>query len=155
MEGGYWDRGRVLDHSTPRSIAAIYLDIVDGVNPDLAIIDFSIGIEGDGPNRGHGGRTVDMRERLGSWLLIASTDIMAADATAARIMSHDIGAITQLGLGYELGLGEIRQDRIEVVGERLADLQVEWAPAVLKNRLGLCPFSAPHFAARRTAHRWT
>jgi uncharacterized protein (DUF362 family) len=155
MEGGYWDRGRVLDHSTPRSIAAIYLDIVDGVNPDLAIIDFSIGIEGDGPNRGHGGRTVDMRERLGSWLLIASTDIMAADATAARIMSHDIGAITQLGLGYELGLGEIRQDRIEVAGERLADLQVEWAPAVLKNRLGLCPFSAPHFAARRTAHRWT
>ena len=39
MEAGYWDRGRVLDHSSARSIAEIYLDIVDGVKPDLAIID--------------------------------------------------------------------------------------------------------------------
>ena len=38
-----------------------------------------------------------MKHRLGSWAIIASTDIMAADATAARIMSHDAKKVKQLG----------------------------------------------------------
>jgi uncharacterized protein (DUF362 family) len=143
--GGYWDRGGTFDHSTPTAIAAIYLDIVDGVKPDLAIVDFSIGIEADGPGLGHGGRTVDLRDRLGSWLILASTDAMAADATAARVMSHDVNRMVQLGMGYNLGLGEIREERIEVVGARLDELQVEWTPATLKPR-GMCPYSAAKFA---------
>ena len=128
------DRGVVLDHSSPRAIAAIYLDIVRGVQPDLAIIDFSIGIEGDGPNLSHGGRTVDLRDRLGSWLLLASTDLVAADATAARIMSHDPARISQLVMGYERGMGEIREDYIELLGERLDDLRVPWSRARLQNQ---------------------
>ena len=151
--GSYWDRGKVLDHSTPRSIADIYLDVVNGVKPDLAIIDFSIGIEGDGPGIGHGGRTVDMKDRLGSWLLLASTDIMAADATAARIMSHNVGSIAQLQMGYDIGLGEIRENRIELLGERLDDLQMEWAPAELKNRYSQNGHVCPMFAARHRPHR--
>jgi uncharacterized protein (DUF362 family) len=146
LEPGYWDRGKEFDHSTPSAIAAIYLDIVDGVKPDLAIVDFSIGIEANGPGIGHGGRTVDMRQRLGSWLLLASTDPMAADATAARIMSHDADRIAQLGMGYGLGLGEIREERIEIVGARLDELQVEWVPAQLQGQSGLCPFSKVRYA---------
>ena len=149
MDAGYWDRGRVLDHSSARSIAEIYLDIVDGVKPDLAIIDFSYGVEGDGPGAGQGnGRTVDLRQRLGSWLLLASTDLVAADATAARVMSHDAPAMVQLRMAYEMGLGEIREDRIQVVGERLDDIRVEWQPARLMNALTqgsgarpACPFA--------------
>ncbi len=149
MEGGYWDRGRVLDHSSTRSIAQIYLDVVAGVKPDLAIIDFSYGVEGDGPSAGgNDGTTVNVRDRLGSWLVLASTDLVAADATAARIMSHDVSDITQLRMGNEMGLGEIREDAIEVVGERLDDLRVEWRPAALKNRLAHCPFHAKRLAAR-------
>jgi uncharacterized protein (DUF362 family) len=144
MDAGYWDRGRVLDHSSARSIAEIYLDIVDGVKPDLAIIDFSYGIEGDGPTLGQGNTsTVDVRERLGSWLLLASTDLVAADATAARVMSHDAAAMVQLLMGYEMGLGEIREDRIRVVGERLDDLRVEWQPTRLRNRLSRGPGAKP------------
>ena len=152
--GSAWDRGKGLDHSTPRLIADIYLDVVNGVKPDLAIIDFSIGIEGDGPGIGHGGRTVDMKDRLGSWLLLASTDIMAADATAARIMSHNVGSIAQLQMGYDIGLGEIRENRIEMLGERLEDLQMEWAPAELKNRYSQSGHVCPMFAAgdRRRRH---
>ena len=54
--------------------------------PDLAIIDFSIGVEGDGPTvGGENGRTVDLKKRLGSWLLLASTDLVAAcQAQASR-----------------------------------------------------------------------
>ena len=96
LEPGYWDRGKVFDHSSPEAIAGIYLDIVDAVKPDLAIIDFSIGVEGDGPSVGEeNGRTVDLRDRLGSWLLLASTDLVAADAAAARVMSRDVEDIGQ------------------------------------------------------------
>jgi uncharacterized protein (DUF362 family) len=90
-----WNRG-TFDHSSPQAIAQVYLDIVKGVKPDLSIIDFSIGMEGNGPSIGQGGTTVNMKERLGSWAVIASSDIMAADATAARIMSHDTKKVKQL-----------------------------------------------------------
>jgi uncharacterized protein (DUF362 family) len=132
MESGYWDRGQGLDHSTPQSIGQIYLDVVDAIKPDLAIVDFSIGIEGDGPTIGSGGTTVNMKDRLGSWLILASTDIMAADATAARIMNHDVSNVKQLGMGFNMGLGEIRENSIEMLGEKLDDLRVEWAPAMLR-----------------------
>ncbi len=144
---GIPDRGVVFDHSTPRAIAAIYLDMVRAVQPDLAIVDFSIGIEGNGPNLSHGGRTVDMRTRLGSYLLLASTDLVAADATAARIMSHDPGEVVQLGMGYEMGLGEMRKDRIELLGHRLSDLRVPWAKANVGHSVppasAPCPHSCP------------
>lgn len=129
---GIPDRGVVFDHSSPRAIAAIYLDMVRGIRPDLAIIDFSLGIEGNGPNRSHGGRTVDMRDRLGSFLLLASTDLVAADATAARIMSHNPDRIAQLGMGFDRGLGEMRKDRIELMGPPLSELRVPWASAKIR-----------------------
>ena len=75
-----------------------------------------------------------MKSRLGSWLVIASTDLMAADAIAARIMSHNIADMKQLNMGYDMGLGEIREGAIEIVGEKLANLRVEWAPARLRNQ---------------------
>ena len=128
-----WSRA-LLDHRSPGAIAQLYLDIVNAVKPDLAIIDASIGVEGNGPSAGEGnGLTVDMKDRLGSWLLLASTDLVAADATAARIMSHDVAAVEQLGMAYEMGLGEIREESIEIMGERLDDLRVEWLPAQLAN----------------------
>jgi uncharacterized protein (DUF362 family) len=135
MPSGYWDRGKVLDHSSPAAIGQIYLDIVSALQPDLAIIDFSIGVEGDGPTTGNDqGRTVDVKDRLGKWLLLASTDLVAADASAARIMNHDPNSIEQLKMGYKMGLGVIDSESIKIQGESLRDLQVEWAPAVLKNR---------------------
>jgi len=132
VNDSHWDRGKVLDHSSPQAIGQIYLDIVDAIKPDLAIIDFSIGIEGDGPTTGSGGKTVNMEERLGSWLVLASTDLMAADATAARIMSHDVDKMKQLTMGYEMGLGEIHRESIEIVGEKLDDLIVNWKVAKLR-----------------------
>jgi len=119
-----------FDHSSPQSIAQIYLDIVSAVKPDLAIIDASIGVEGNGPSVGDGqGITVDMRDRLGSWLLLASTDLVAADATAARIIKHEVSSIRQLTMAYDMGLGEVREESIQIIGARLDDLRVDWVPA--------------------------
>jgi uncharacterized protein (DUF362 family) len=131
IDNTWWNRG-AFDHSSPQAIAQPFLDIVKGVKPDLAIIDFSIGIEANGPTKGQGGKTVDMKERLGSWAILASTDIMSADATAARVMNHDVNEVRQLVMGFEMGLGEIREEAIEVTGERLDNLRVEWKPARIK-----------------------
>jgi uncharacterized protein (DUF362 family) len=138
LSGGSWDRGQGLDHSSTRSIARVYLDVVAGIQPDLAIVDFSIGVEGDGPSvGGDWGRPVDMRDRLGSWLVLASTDIVAADATAARIMSHNVDNISQLTMAHDMGLGTIAEEAIEIIGETLENLVVRWARARLRNNTNM------------------
>jgi uncharacterized protein (DUF362 family) len=120
---------RVLLHVTSGGIEQVFLDIVEAVKPDLAIIDASIGVEGDGPTTSGGGSTVDMKTRLGSWLLLASTDPVAADATAARIIGHDVAGVKHLAMAYEMGLGEVREDSIEIVGDSLDNLRVDWLRA--------------------------
>ncbi|KPA18013.1 secreted protein containing DUF362 [Candidatus Magnetomorum sp. HK-1] len=127
---GIWFR-MAFDHSSPQAIAQVYLDIVNSIKPDLSIIDFSIGIEGNGPTMLTGGKTFDMMNHHGSWAIIASTDIMAADATATRIMNHDTDMIQQLTMGFDMGLGEIREQSIEILGEHLDNLRVDWEPAGL------------------------
>jgi hypothetical protein len=57
---------------------------------------------------------------------------MAADATAARIMNHDVDKVRHLGMGYDMGLGEIREGAIEMLGEKLDNLRMEWRAASLK-----------------------
>jgi uncharacterized protein (DUF362 family) len=111
-----------------------FIDVAAAVKPCLAIIDASIGCEGNGPtvDPGQGkGRTVDMRERSGSWMLLASTDLVAADATAARLISHDPAGIKQFKVAVGQGLGQAAEDRIEVKGGKLSELRVKWQPAEL------------------------
>jgi uncharacterized protein (DUF362 family) len=146
-----WSRA-LLDHHSPEAIAQLYLDIVHAVKPDLAIIDASIGVEGNGPSATEGkGLTVDMKERLGSWLLLASTDLVAADATAARVMSQDVADLKQVVMGYDMGLGEMHEDSIEIIGDSLDNLRVEWLPAKLTNFApqegsGYLPAGTPAYA---------
>ncbi|MFC1605028.1 DUF362 domain-containing protein [Planctomycetota bacterium] len=130
--GNTWWNRSTFDHSSPRAIAHVYLDIVKGIKTDLSIIDFSIGIEGDGPTTNVGGKTLNMKNRLGSWAIIASNDIMAADATAARIMSYDTSKVKHLTMGSDMGLGQIQEKSIEILGEKLDNLRVTWKPARLK-----------------------
>jgi len=121
---------RIVLHTASEGIEQVFLDIVGALRPDLAVIDASICVEGNGPSVGdEGGVTVDMRDRLGSWLLLASTDLVAADATAARVINQDVSGVRQLRMAFEQGLGEVREDSIEMVGERLSDLRVDWIPA--------------------------
>jgi uncharacterized protein (DUF362 family) len=131
VDNTWWNRG-TFDHSSPQAIAQVYLDIVKSIKPDLSIIDFSIGIEGDGPTRDLGGSTLNVKDRLGSWAVIASKDILAADATAARIMNHDVKNIKQLTMGFDMGLGEDREESIAMLGEKLENLRMDWKSAKLK-----------------------
>lgn len=130
-DNSWWNRGS-FDHSSPKTIGQVFLDIVQSIKPDLTIVDFSIGIEGNGPTLSNGGKTINVKNKLGSCAVVASTDIMAADATATRIMNHNVSKIKQLLMGFEMGLGEIREEGIEVIGENLSSLKMDWRTAKLK-----------------------
>lgn len=112
-------------------IEQCFLDIVRAVQPDFTIIDCSVCCEGNGPHvlPGYWGTTVDMRERLGTWVLLASRDFAAADATAARMISQDPYQVPYLGMAYHQGIGQIHEGLIDLVGAQLSDLRVEWTPA--------------------------
>ena len=55
---------RIFLHTATGGIEQVFLDINKGVTPDLAIIDASIGVEGDGPALGgrDGGKTIDVKD---------------------------------------------------------------------------------------------
>jgi uncharacterized protein (DUF362 family) len=106
-------------------IAACFTDIVrwrkQAGRQDYAIVDGSIGIEGNGPTVMTGGKTIDIdqRNRGGKYFLIASDDLPAADATAARVMGMDVGNVKQLRMASRLGLGTTRN--VRVVGDATLD----------------------------------
>jgi len=118
---------------TPEAMAQLYIDITSAIKPDLAVIDGSICVENNGPSVGKGlGITVDMKDRLGSWLILAGTDLVAADATAARVINHDVSYADQiLPIARNKNLGVTDQESIDMVGEKLDDLRVDWIPARL------------------------
>jgi uncharacterized protein (DUF362 family) len=116
--------------STARGFGRLLVDVAAAARPHLSIVDFSIGMEGNGPSSSTGGRPVDMRARLGSWLLLASTDPVAVDATAARVMDLEEPFASEiLTMARDAGLGVLCASSIELVGARLEDLRVPWAAA--------------------------
>ena len=60
------------------------------------------------------GHPVDMRERLGDWLLLAGHDLLAVDATASRVINMDPAAVKHLAMAYDQGLGQLLEDKIEL-----------------------------------------
>ncbi len=115
----------------PAAFNRLPQDICKAVEPDLAIIDLSVGIEGNGPSLTEGGRTIDVRRRLGgNWLLLGSTDLVAADATAARVMGQEEWKIEAvLASARDAGLGTMCPELIELVGARLDEVRMSWTPA--------------------------
>ncbi len=125
--GGTEDTGRSALHWAAGGVESCFLDVCTALQPDLTIVDASIGLEGTGPwARPNEGVRVDLRHRLGDWLVLASFDPVAADATAARVIGHDPHTVRHLARAYDGGLGQIRNDMITVVGPPIADVRVEW-----------------------------
>ena len=94
-------------------------DLMKVVKPDLAIIDGTMG------------RDMTQGCCFPVGLLIASEDVLAADAVCSRIMGYDPAGIEHLKLVAEDGLGVLDEDMIEVVGEKMID------------HVGQYPFSMP------------
>ena len=121
---------RVDLHTGAGRIDGCILDVAAALQPDLVIIDASIGVERNGPWVYAGeGVTVDLRQRAGQWLLLGSTDAVAADVTAARIIGHDPRTIDHLRRAVDEGLGQGQASLITLLGAATLDeLRVEWEP---------------------------
>jgi uncharacterized protein (DUF362 family) len=90
-----------------KGISKVIVDINNVLHPAITVIDGFVGMEGNGPIDG---TPVKMN------LIIAGTDPVATDATAARIMGFNPYEITHIRKAYEKGLGKIDA---EIIGEKL------------------------------------
>jgi len=103
-------------------IAGCFTDILkwrkEAGREDYAVIDCSIGMEGNGPTTIMNlGKPIDVKERSpsGKYFLLASKDFVAADATAGKVMNQDVRTKKQLLMAHNLGLGE--RDKISIEGD--------------------------------------
>lgn len=94
------------------------VDIVQTVQPELAIIDGIVGMEGDGPIMG---------TAKPSNMLVMGTSVAAVDATAARLMDFDPENIPYLALARAAHIGPISEAHIEQRGESIASLRQHFA----------------------------
>jgi uncharacterized protein (DUF362 family) len=94
-----------------RGISNVVVDINSVIKPVLTVIDGFVGMEGKGPVQGS---PVKMD------LIIASKDVVAADATGCRLMGIDPHSLSHIRKAYEKNLGNI--DNIVVLGEKIEDL---------------------------------
>lgn len=96
-----------------RGISKVIVDINSVLKPRVTIIDGFYALEGPGPVSGN---PVKMD------LIVAGRDVLAVDATACRIMGIDPFEIYHIRRAYEKGFGEIMQNEIKAVGNRIDEV---------------------------------
>jgi len=94
----------------PYDFAAMLVDINTCIKPRLFIMDGIQAMEGNGPRSG---KVRNMR------VLILSSDPIALDATACRMINLAPAAVPTSLAGEQAGLGTYHAENIEIVGERL------------------------------------
>ena len=98
--------------------------------PRFAIVDGVVGMEGNGPLQG---------QRKQSRVLVFGDDLVAVDATAARLMTIEPRHVKYLASAGEF-LGNLERERIEQIGETIEryrqDFQVIEQFSYLKKLIG-------------------
>jgi uncharacterized protein (DUF362 family) len=102
-------------------ISKVIVDINSVIKPVLTVIDGFVAMEGRGPTDGS---PVKMD------LIIAGKDVVATDATAARVMGFDPKKISHIRTAAEKGLGNI--DNIEILGSKLDEVKRAFKPSTYR-----------------------
>lgn len=110
MPGAFYGWPKNLFHQV--GIAESILDITAAVDADLAIVDGVVGMEGDGPIMGSP-RT--------SGVLVMGTNLVAVDATCARLMEIDPWRVGYLRAASGR-LGPVAETHIAQRGEEVAQM---------------------------------
>lgn len=74
-------------------------------------------------------------------LIIASKDLVAADAVTSNIMGYKPEEVKITRIAHERGLGEMDLDKIEVIGTQIADVQRRFERATEVKIEGLPPYT--------------
>jgi len=126
-------------------IHQVLVDIAAALRPALTVMDGSIGLEGNGPHHSTpGAYRVDVRDRLGHWLVLASRDPVALDATSTRVIGLDPEQSEHLRLAHEQGLGELEEEAIEITGTPLDEVRMSWLPPKKGIMMEVEPASVPY-----------
>jgi len=96
---------RLLLH---RHLHECLAEVASILKPRLAIMDAIVAMDGHGPTFGN------LRPLE---LVLASTDVVALDATAMRMVSLDVEKARYIEMAHKLGVGEVDESRIQVDGD--------------------------------------
>jgi uncharacterized protein (DUF362 family)/Pyruvate/2-oxoacid:ferredoxin oxidoreductase delta subunit len=91
------------------------VDLFSFVPPHLTAMDAIIGMEGEGPSSG-------APKNIG--LILASSDAVALDAVATRIVGYDPLRVFTTYCAHERGLGVGDVNLIDIAGEKIEDIEV-------------------------------
>ncbi len=94
------------------------LELHETARPAFAIVDAVVGMEGDGPLYG---------DPVPTGALVMGADLVAVDATCARLMGFDPMATAHLRAADAVGLGSVSSDRVHVLGESVAGFARRYA----------------------------
>lgn len=95
------------------------VDVYSKVIPHFNVVDAIVALEGDGPNLPPG-----KAKPLG--LIVSGRDGLAVDAVCASIIGVEPLEVAHLRLASEKGLGTIDLDRIEILGEPVEHLRMDF-----------------------------
>lgn len=102
-----------------RGIPAVLADLADSLpTRTCAVVDGIVGMEGDGPLFGGA---------VPSGVMILGQDLVAVDATCARLVGFDPARVGFLSFAGWAGIGAIDENKIDLVGEPLARYQRAYA----------------------------
>ncbi len=109
-----WPKNTLHIHGIPAFLA----ELADSLpTRGCAVVDGIVGMEGDGPLFG---------SAVASGALVVGADLLAVDATCARLMGFDPSQIDYLSFAAWAGVGAIDESKMELVGEPLARLRREY-----------------------------
>ncbi len=91
----------------------VIVDLVSVVPPTLTLVDGVTGLEGKGPFHGN---PVDLN------LIIAGDNVVSVDAVTSMVMGFDPVEILHLKMAEEKGLGEIKPEKINLIGKKVEEV---------------------------------
>ena len=116
---GYLSHG---DRVLPREAQTININLLRlsrFLRPDIAIVDGTLGLQGNGPG---GTNSV----QLG--IAVASGDVFAADAVTSKAMGFEPMDIGLFNYANELGYGTANLDNIEIIGPDVGSIAIPFKP---------------------------
>ncbi|MCX9084313.1 MAG: DUF362 domain-containing protein [Candidatus Methanoperedens sp.] len=100
----------------PETFSQMLVDLLGTVRPDLTLMDAVVGMEGNGPSNG-------TPKQISA--ILASSDPVALDAVACRMVGIDPFMVPSTRLAHEQGMGTGDISNINIVGESLENMQID------------------------------
>lgn len=99
------------------SFSNAVVDVYSALKPALAVMDGIVGMEGEGATNG---------TPVGSKVIISGSDCVSVDAVSSEVTGFFHKDIMIIRFAHERGLGVGNLDEIEVIGEKIADVRMDF-----------------------------